>query len=167
MNLFTIAESNRVAVESKKRAGKSRLSDTCAVPYTGDLMRRATKRHALQPFLTQECKDKTKGQYLAGTFILSYFTALAQCIVNAENERRAKLKKPQPPVSNSAYLVEALIQEEGFAESDYSQGKVAGSKRVEKHLKHVFKTKQIEVEFDEQLNFTLPSAIMTAILNEF
>lgn len=137
MNLFKIADESKKVADSKKRGNQSALKTTISIPYFKGLYRK-------------------KGN-LTGAFLISYFTCLAFCIVKAENAHRTfsnsirpDTEDAMPSVHLSTYLIEALLNQEGFSLAEYQQGKTQGAKRIEQHLKAIAEKEEMSFSVNEQ-----------------
>lgn len=186
MNLFDNAAS--LKVEAKKRTSRNnKIPHACTIkpPHLGGLYRKGDSYELpLQSIpvkfskFAQTARRKKveqveivhKSKPLAGTFIITFCTALAFCIVadaNAEiHEQNEGLsdedKKPFYPFNT--YVVEALITTEGFLSSEYAQGKVTGAKRIEAHLLAAADREGIDLTIDSEGNINADYQVFLDIL---
>ena len=104
---------------------------------------------------------------VTSAFLINYFTVLAACIVQAENQailnvrsfcvKRipsiAGLKGKKPKLHKvSIYLIEALLSSEGFTLADYKQGSNSGSKSISKSLTAFSVKENLGIVIDKQGN---------------
>jgi len=169
MNIFKQAEQAKQKAESTKRGNQVALKSTVTIPYFKGLYR---KGDAYEVKVKQGKKKVALSvKPLTGAFILSYFTCLAACIVQDENQYRAASNstglndKELEPVQLTSHLVEVLIASEGFALDDYKQGKTQGAKRVESHLKAMKEQRDINIAINESVITGLNNEIVQAVLS--
>jgi hypothetical protein len=149
MNLFEKAKKIETDIASKTRKGSNApLSSTVAMPFFKGNMRKGDSTYLVKGIATRK-DDKGKVikvavQYdsrrkpLAGTFLLSYFSCLAYDIC----------KEAKQPCTT--YLVQALIEHEGFTLDEYSQGKIQGASRIAKHLKDIAIREKLAISISDK-----------------
>jgi len=148
IQIFDIAVQNKATRDSKKRGKNTSLKSTITVPHFKGLYR----------------KERDNKKSLTGTFIISYFTCLAYCVVKYENAYRVlankHLKKGDKlvPVVLNTFIIEALISAEGFSTDTYCQGKTTGAKRIERHLN--------DIELDVSVKDDVVQGLTVKIVNE-
>ncbi len=149
-DIFDIAISNKAKRDSKKKGNLSSLKSTIVLPFFKGVYRK-------------------KGN-VTGTFVMSYFTCIAYCIVKHENaertEKNKSIKKKDDklvPVALDTFLIEALISSEGFALDTYSQGKVQGAKRIEGHLNAIELAVSVKDDIVSGLTDKIVESVLTAI----
>lgn len=169
MNIFTLAAEKKAEADSKKRAGNTILATTVTLPHFKGVYRRGdeykVKLHRGEAIVERAVKP------LSGAFIISYCTCLASCIVDAENalikalnDKEKDKKKHTPFHALNAYIVEAVIAAEGFNADEYSQGKIAGAKRIALHLKALAKERKVKVSVNDELVIDIDKAIVQDVL---
>ena len=148
--IFDIAVQNKAKRDSKKRGSQASLKSTISIPFFKGVYRK-------------------KGN-VTGTFVMSYFTCIAYCLVKHENadrtEKNKSIKKKDDklaPVTLDTFLIEALISSEGFALDTYSQGKVQGAKRIEGHLNAIELAVSVKDDVVVGLTDKIVDAVLTAI----
>jgi hypothetical protein len=159
MNLFENATALAAVAESKMRkGGKGNVALNLTIPYFQGVVRRG-EEYSLTLTKKEGRKSlpfEVKVKPVSGTFILSYFTCLALCIAE-------EAKQPC-----TAFLVQALIAQEGFTLSEYAQGKVQGASRITKHLRDLTKQGKISVSVsDKGVISGLTPEIVNAVLTAF
>ena len=143
MNLFETASNIQKEHDNKARKGCSQsLASTITIPYFKGLYRKGDKYNVtLAPVVTEEkgVIIDAREQHIAvkpltGAFLISYFTCLAYSICKTNTTKKGN-KTVLAPMPCTTYVVQALLQIEGFTLDDYAQGKTTGAKRIELHLK--------------------------------
>ena len=133
MNIFEKAKAIETERKANARKGSTApLRDTLTIPEFKGYVRKGERYSIPLVRSIKDDKGKVKAMKvdysvkpLSGAFILSYFSCLAYDLCKAE-------KQPL-----TVFVVQALIEYEGFTLSEYSQGKVQGSARITAHLKAI------------------------------
>lgn len=145
MNLFEQANAIEVAAKASARKGSTMSSpDTLTIPYFKGIVRKGDAYTLKINKTSKDDKGKTvksivdlKVKPLTGAFIISYATCLAYFIC----------KEAKQPLT--VFVVQALLQQEGFSLEDYSQGKTKGSKRIALHLKAIAEQRGLKLSCND------------------
>lgn len=147
-NLFDKATESRRIAQSKSKSGQVARRGKIKLPvFQGNYRSEKSGTYALDLKSVKVKGKKQKkitvsGKNLTGAFIISYYSCLAACIANSENDYRKAhnflsdsfLSDKKELVPFTTYLIEAVINQEGYSLSEYAQGTVKGAKRIEAHL---------------------------------
>lgn len=166
MKIFKQAEQKKQEADSKKRGNNASLKSTVSIPYFKGLYRKGDA-------YTIKCKQNKKKidvvvKPLTGSFIISYATCLAQCIVNAENDKRRfsnDIEDCLAPVTLSSYLIEVVLSSEGFSLDDYAQGKTQGARRIEQHCKAIAEQRELSITVQDSIIQGVTPEIVNAVLS--
>lgn len=135
MNIFEQAQAIKEAKEASARKGSvSSSPDTLTIPYFKGIVRKGDKYSTKGTIKKKACEFQVKP--LTGAFLISYFSCLAYCLCKAE-------KQPC-----TIFVVQALLQHEGFSLDDYAQGKTKGSTRIAGHLKAIAEQRNLPLSVD-------------------
>ena len=176
-NLFEVAQGLKQVVDSKSRKGLSVSRDKIKLPYFRGNFRSEKSGTFSLDLKTVKIKGKrTKkvtvtGSNVTGAFLISYFSCLAYCIVQCENQYRHANNyfsfdaEKKAIVPFTTYLIEALLSQEGYSFADYKQGSITGAKRIENHIVAIAKREKLAFAINESIITGFTPVIVNNVLS--